>query len=228
MRLETRHTLRRLAVPLALVLASAVCAALVEVRVQRTGHTFYRFLDWNLFLAWIPFGLAATAQALVRPGGRLIATLLSVLWLLFFPNAPYIVSDFVHLGPSRSVPLWYDGLMLSAFAGTGLLLGFASLRLMQQVWRRMVGPVLSWAGVVAAIGLGSVGVYLGRVFRLNSWDALLHPLEVTGLVLRQLANPFAHRWAALVIVAVAAGLLVAYAVLYGLAGGRTGVERERT
>ena len=103
---------------------------------ERTGDSFYQFLVWNLFLAWVPLICAAAAFARARRGIDAVVIALLLLWLLFFPNAPYMLTDFIHVGESPSVPLWYDALMLSSFAWTALLLGFASLYLVQIVVRR--------------------------------------------------------------------------------------------
>jgi len=151
-----------------------------------------------------------------------------VLWLLFFPNAPYMLTDFIHLQSSPTAPLWYDALMLSAFAWTGLLLGFASLYLMQMVWRRAAGSVLSWLGVVAALGLASFGVYLGRFVRFNSWDALVRPGRVADVIRNQLENPFHHPKLVAALIVLTGFLTVAYAVLYSFAGLRLELERDST
>jgi hypothetical protein len=47
----------------ALLAASALCVVTVEVRTAKTGDSFYGFLVWNLFLAWVPLGFAAAAYA---------------------------------------------------------------------------------------------------------------------------------------------------------------------
>ncbi len=169
--MRNRRTLSMLGLLLALAVASALCVSLVEFRSRYDHDSFYRFLDWNLFLAWIPVAFAVSAYEFARRGHGLIATALGVLWLLFFPNAPYMLTDFIHLHESLTTPLWYDGLMLSAFAWTALLLGFFSLYLMQTLWRRSAGSPLSWFGVVAVLALGSLGVYIGRYIGFNSWDA---------------------------------------------------------
>ena len=217
----------RLALTLtALLVASAMCVALVEYRIHRTANPFYRFLVWNLFLAWVPVGFAVLAHKRAQRGVDVVVGALLVLWLLFFPNAPYMLTDFIHLGESRLVPVWYDALMLSSFAWTGLLLGFVSLYLVQFVTRRVVGPAWSWVGVACALGLASFGVYLGRFVRVNSWDALIRPGSVAHVVRTELENPLQHPRLVAVLVALTAFLLVGYAVLYSFAGMRLELERE--
>ncbi len=205
---------RRLLTVLALLAASALCVATLELRIERTGDSFYRFLVWNLFLAWIPLICAAAAFARARRRLDAIVIALLLLWLLFFPNAPYMLTDFIHIGERPSVPLWYDALMLSSFAWTALLLGFASLYLVQLVVRNAVGAVWSWVVVVLALALASFGVYLGRFVRFNSWDALLRPNRVAHVISNQLEDPFRHPRLVAVLVVLTAFLLVGYAVLY--------------
>jgi uncharacterized membrane protein len=212
---------------LALAAASVLCVALVELRIDRTGDSFYRFLAWNLFLAWVPFILAILAFHRAQRRRDAVVGVLLVLWLLFFPNAPYMLTDFIHLGESESVPVWYDALMLSSFAWTALLLGYASLYLVQLLARRVVGLAWSWVGVACALALASFGVYVGRFVRFNSWDALVRPGRVLDVISTQVENPFQHPRMIAVLLALTAFLLVGYAVLYTFAGMRLELERER-
>ncbi|HUQ21600.1 MAG TPA: DUF1361 domain-containing protein [Gaiellaceae bacterium] len=207
------HARRVLAI-VGLLGASALCVGLHELRVHETGDLYYRFLVWNLFLAWIPLLLAALAYARSRRRVDAPTAALLVAWLLFFPNAPYLLTDFIHLGRGPA-PLWYDGLMLSAFAWTGLLLGFASLYLVQAILRRSFGVATSWLGVLGSLVLASLGVYIGRFVRLNSWDLLLHPLRVVEVVhARLVAEPPELAQA---LVALTAFLGVGYLVVYSFA-----------
>jgi uncharacterized membrane protein len=217
---------RRVLTVAALVAASALCCATVEFRIHHTGDGFYRFLVWNLILAWVPFALALAAYDRARRGVDVLVGALAVLWLLFFPNAPYVLTDFIHLREHGPVPVWYDALMLSSFAWTAMLLGFASLYLMQMVARRVVGAAWSWAGVGAALLLASFGVYLGRFVRFNSWDALLRPGRVAHVIANQLENPFEHPRLVASLVVLTGFLAVGYAVLYSFAGLRLELERE--
>jgi uncharacterized membrane protein len=215
----------RLVIP-GLLAASALCTALVALRVHHTGFGDYRFLVWNLFLAWVPFLVALSAHA--RPlRGRAGVAVVTPLWLLFFPNAPYIVSDFVHLHHGAAVPLWFDAMMLAGFATTGMLLGFASLFLMQVAWRRVAGRAVSWLGVGITLFLASVGVYLGRVFRFNSWDVVMRPRELSRVFMAALANPSGHRFPMATLAILTAALILGYVMLYGLTGVRATEQRDR-
>jgi uncharacterized membrane protein len=210
-----------------LLAASALCVATLELRIERTGDPFYRFLIWNLFLAWIPLVCATAAFARARRRIDAIVVVLLLVWLLFFPNAPYMLTDFIHVGESPSVPLWYDALMLSSFAWTALLLGFASLYLVQKIARGAVGAAWSWVVVVLALALSSFGVYLGRFVRFNSWDALLRPHRVADVISNQLEDPFRHPRMVAVLVVLTAFLLVAYLVVYAFAELRLEFRDER-
>lgn len=214
---------RRTLAVAALLVASALCVALLEIRVHETGSSYYRFLIWNLTLAWVPFVIAVAAYARAQRRIDALVWLLLVPWLLFFPNAPYLLTDFIHLdeGPA---PLWYDALMLSAFAWTGLMLGFGSLHLVQMILRQAFGPRVAWAAVLGALGLASVGVYIGRFIRFNSWDALLHPLAVADVVREQLGSVPLR--AAEGFVALTTFLAVGYLVVYSFTDLRLELERD--
>ncbi len=163
-------------------LASAMCVALVVARTAYSHTSNFQFLVWNLFLAWIPLVLAALAYRMATRRSalsRLLVVLTAIVWLLFFPNAPYIVTDFVHLGEFHdNVPGWYDVMLIAWYAWTGLLLGVVSLRLMQEIVSRAAGSVAGWLLVALVTALGSVGIYLGRFLGWNSWYVFQAPLAL--------------------------------------------------
>ena len=172
--------------------ASIVCLSLVTARMAYSDSRRYTNLVWNLFLAWIPFLLAFLAYALSwsRTLMYLAMPAFAFLWLIFFPNAPYILTDLQHLGNRVSnVPLWYDVIMLIWFSWTGMLLGVVSLNLMQEIILRRLGRLFSWVFVMAVAGLTSVGLYLGRFVRLNSWDILQDPSGTASDVFSWLLDP---------------------------------------
>jgi uncharacterized membrane protein len=223
-----RSSRRRLATILGLFAGSLFCIALALVRDAHTGNQDYRFLIWNLFLAWIPFALAVFVyDRWRRRQTGLLLVALGGIWLLFFPNAPYIATDFVHLRQDPLPPYWYDAVTIAAFAWIGLLLGFASLYLMQTVVRQSRGAVAGWAFAVIAIGLGSLGIYLGRFLRLNSWDALEHPSVLPRIAHAVARDPFAYQEAIAVTLLFTAALSFAYFLLYSFAAVGLELDGER-
>jgi uncharacterized membrane protein len=223
-----KRSRRRHATLIVLGLGSLFCVALVLVRNVHTGNVNFRYLIWNLFLAWIPFALAVFVYDRWRRRGAGLALLaLAALWLLFFPNAPYIATDFVHLKHDPLAPFWYDAVTIASFAWIGLLLGFASLYLMQTVVRQWLGSAAGWAFAVVAIGLGSLGIYLGRFLRLNSWDALEHPSVLPRIAHAVARDPFAYQEAIAVTILFTLALTFAYFLLYSLAALGFELDAER-
>jgi uncharacterized membrane protein len=218
---------RRVATFFALVLASGLCVTLLAVRAWHSATDGYSFLLWNLVLAWIPFLLALAFYDGYRRGrSRFVLAALGTLWLLFLPNAPYMVTDLVHLGEIRGAPLWFDGAMIASFACTGLLLGLASVFLVHAVATRALGVVQGWLAVVPVLALCSAGVFIGRFGGLNSWDAIVRPSRLGDLLAANLADPLASRRALAATLAYAVFLALAYCVLYALSSLRLELERE--
>ena len=185
----------KLGVFVLLSLASAVCLTLVVARIAYSGVGQYSGLVWNLFLAWIPFVIAYGAYMMSwrRPLMYVVIPVFAFLWLIFFPNAPYILTDLQHLGQGRAnVPLWYDVILLVWFSWTGMLLGIVSLNLMQDIIKRQIGRWAGWAFVFAVACLTSVGLYLGRFVRLNSWDILQNPGGIASTIPAWLDDPSAR------------------------------------
>lgn len=185
-----RHNI---AVFILLNLACAVCIGLVGARVVYTDSTRHAGLIWNLFLAWIPFILAYFAHALSwkRLWVYLAIPIVAFLWLLFFPNAPYMLTDLQDLarGAGREAPLWYDVIIVVWCSWTGTLLGVISLYLMQDIIIRTFNRWLGWVFVFVISGLSSFGIYIGRFVRLNSWDILQNPTETAVEILGIVIDP---------------------------------------
>jgi uncharacterized membrane protein len=177
-----------------LLLSTFLCLALFSARVIKSHSLAYGNLIWNLFLAWLPFLFSIWAAALykTKSGRWWVISFLGFLWLIFFPNAPYIITDFLHLAVRPRVPLWFDILMLSAFAWTGFFLAIASLRTMQLLVKKHVGWMVSWVFAGSVLTLGGIGIYLGRFSRWNSWDLFFYPKEILYDVAVRLANPFSN------------------------------------
>ncbi len=160
--------------------------------VQDIAHTrsaTFMFLIWNLFLAWIPYWISMTLHHLPK---RWMAVPVLGAWLVFLPNAPYLVTDLFHVGHHPPVPFWYDTLLLFSFAWTGLLLGFLSLLDVQRFLEKKVGKNIAALLTWAAILLCAFGVYLGRFQRWNTWDLITHPSQLFWDIMAVVMHPVTH------------------------------------
>lgn len=179
-RIIFRHDLR---VPLfTLAVASGLGVTLVATRAALTWRAQHLFLVWNLFLAWIPVALALWLEerdqrGLAR-GWRLWLTTFA--WLMFFPNAPYILTDLKHLKFFTARGWWTDLIILLLFAFTGLVLAFLSLHRMHALVARRRGWMAGWMFVIGVAFLSGFGVYLGRFERWNSWNVITQPLAMAA------------------------------------------------
>jgi len=211
-------TARRLITLAALIGLSLLVVVMVAVRVGETGSLAYANLVWNLFLAWIPLGFALIVYDGARRGMRGLWLLaFGGLWLLFFPNAPYLMTDLKYLREFDGAPFWFDAVMAGSAAVAGLALGFLSLFLVHSVAQRRFGALWAWLGVWAMLLLSSIGVFLGRFQRFNSWDVFTDPKPILADLARGLSDPLDYpRVLALTIIF--SGFLVgSYAVFYALA-----------
>ena len=101
-------------------------------------------------------------------------------------NAPYILTDLLHLTRASNAPAWYDLALLLSCAGTGLLIGYLSLNDVEGIVARKFSPVVGWIFALVSLVLSGFAIYLGRFLRWNSWDVLFTPtlvLDIAAAVL---------------------------------------------
>jgi len=168
------------------------CVCMIAVRIDRTGSGYYRFLITNLFLACVPLFLSTILRIVshLRLHWTIQLALFS-LWLLFLPNAPYILTDILHLTRASHAPAWYDLALLLSCAGTGLLLGYLSLIDVQGLVTRSFGSACGWIFALVSLLLSGFAIYLGRFLRWNSWDVLVTPTRLFE-IMGGLTQPWAH------------------------------------
>ena len=160
---------------LTLLVASLVGVGFIWIRGGLFSTTGIVYLVWNLFLAWIPYLI--TTYCIKKSMSWVGFVPLFLLWLVFFPNAPYMVTDIIHVA-SGIHHVWFDALIFFFFAWIALLLGILSLRNMHTQLRLRMSSTWSEIAVAAICVLTSFGIYLGRFERWNSWDIIMHPLDL--------------------------------------------------
>jgi uncharacterized membrane protein len=182
---------------LSLVLLTLLSFVLLLAGVIKTQQLRGIYLLWNLFLAWVPLFFVLVArryQSLQQMAAKFrqiaIYTCLG-LWLLFFPNSPYIITDLIHLTESHSRILWFDSVSFFVVALAGLATGLYSLYVAHQIIQRLTNKFLAWSIVTISVVLSGFGLYLGRFVRFNSWDLFTDPIFLFRRSFHELQNPLA-------------------------------------
>jgi uncharacterized membrane protein len=191
--LKTLKEQNRLTETVVLALMSFLCLSLSVFRILYSDTITFLFLNWNLFLAFIPWLFSTLLIIYPRfHSRRLIIILLLFFWLLFFPNAPYILTDLFHLHVFSSMPVWFDLVLILAFAWTGLMFGFLSLwnieKILSTYFSARIVPVIS----ILLLFIGSFGIYVGRYLRWNSWDIIREPLSLLYDIGGSIISPSHH------------------------------------
>jgi len=150
--------------------------SLLIFRMLVTSGIGFGFLIWNLILSIVP--LSISLYLMLRPRHKWKVAIGSLVWLLFLPNSPYILTDFLHFRKiNLTMPAWFDLLLLASYSISGLLFGLLSMQQMHEVWKRSYGKVADVLIAASAL-LAGFGIYLGRYERYNSWDILSDPIQL--------------------------------------------------
>jgi uncharacterized membrane protein len=182
----------RLNITILLFLFSMFSFYLFLFRVLYTGTSEFLFLNWNLFLAFIPWFISSIIILKKLQSNKILLSLLMITWVLFFPNSPYILTDLFHLGMSIKAPIWYDLILILSFAGTGLLFGFMSLLDIEKILSTFFSKGKIVFIIISFLFLSGFGIYIGRYLRWNSWDVVNNPVLMSYDILYKLAHPIAH------------------------------------
>ncbi|MEA5464127.1 DUF1361 domain-containing protein [Leptothoe sp. PORK10 BA2] len=148
------------------------------------------FMAWNSFLALVPLALSFW---LFRRGGSHARPIFwwvgLVVFVAFLPNAPYVLTDIIHLVKDirSGQSVWAVALILvpQYFVFIGLGIFAYTLAIVN------LGRYLSRLGKIRWVlpteltlhGLSAIGIYLGRFLRFNSWDLVTRPGTVIGKTL---------------------------------------------
>ena len=175
----------------ALVAFLGFIGLLIAVRTIYTGSTLYLFLVWNIFLAWIPFAVSSLFSKL-RGKFKWQQAVIFCIWLAFFPNALYIVTDLIHLDIESGVPKWFDAVLLFSASIVGLMMAFISLYRAEAFLMHAKHSKFNPVFIFLILFLGSFGVYLGRFLRWNSWDIISNPFQLLLSIGHRIISPFDH------------------------------------
>jgi uncharacterized membrane protein len=199
---------------------------LIVFRIYYTSGLYLSFLLWNLFLAWLPYYFSnhlLNYHQQEKAGWKLLV--LFGLWLLFFPNSPYIITDLFHLTNHKEMPIWYDLALIFTVAWNGLILGFLSLIQIHHFLNCKFSQNKSWYIISAIQLLCAYGIYLGRYERYNSWDIVTNPVSLMNDILDLFCSPISHPKTIGVTLVFSVLLMLSYLTLYFLTNQPQNEER---
>ncbi len=182
----------RLNITILLFILSFVSFALSIFRVMLTHSYHYLTLNWNLFLAFIPWAISTIIIIYNLRSKKRLLVILILSWVVFFPNSPYILTDLFHLTQRGGAPLWFDLVLILSFAWTGLLFGISSLMDIEQVLQNYMSKSKTMIATIVFLFVSGYGIYVGRYLRWNSWDLIVSPFAVPHDILSSIVHPEYH------------------------------------
>ncbi len=182
--------LRLSAVEKILFLSICFTMLLLITRVVYSNTGSYLFYAWNLFLAIIP--LYFSRKLYSYDAIKWAALFLIAGWLLFFPNAPYLITDIFHFHQRGNVPLWYDLLLVLSASWNGLMAGFISLMQVDEFLSRFIAKKWQVFYISGFMFAASIGIYIGRFLRFNSWNVITKPRSLMRFGIEYIFIPQQH------------------------------------
>jgi len=155
------------------------------LRILIWGKFSYFYILWNILLAMIPYFISLFILNVYQKNkiDNFFIFLFLFLWLLFIPNAPYLITDFIHLDEVKHAPLLFDSFLLFSSSLTGMLFGLYSISHVEEILNnKLKNKKITKIIIIIIFFLMGFGIYLGRFLRFNSWDFFTnHTSLVSGI-----------------------------------------------
>lgn len=166
-----------------------VIVSTVAVFLKSLSDILWLRMVWNYFLAVIPAYMALFALHFSEKGKRIQEFIFMLLWLLFFPNSLYMITDYKYLS-NYNIDLWGNFTAVSdnlapwillanliISVTLGILVGLMSLEIIHNLLKKQYSGKVCWCIITVISLLSSFGIYIGRYARLNSWD-IINPVKI--------------------------------------------------
>jgi len=190
------------------IILTLVNLAILGIRNLYVGERFFDFLQSNLFIGSFPtIVIAWLIDMNYKKMGWLLFWFAVTLWVLFYPNAPYMISDLIHNSESpasKNDPdlIVYDTLIIFSFAMLSVFIGFLSLKVIFRILLEKYRKPFAKAFIAFTLALSCLGFYMGRELpshlpkvgngKLYSWEIFLEPVEVIKIVWQAIWPPQDH------------------------------------
>lgn len=177
-----------------IILTNLVSVLFFVLRLIGAENFRYWFMLWNLVLAWIAplLAWALVKQLQKQPWKNWGSILLTLLWIGFLPNSFYMVSDLIHVQQTGEVSIIFDTVLFTSFIFNGFIAGYLGTFLVHRELLKRFSAKRAYAIIVSIFALSSYAIYLGRVLRWNTWDAMFHPAGLLFDISDNILNPLSH------------------------------------
>ncbi|ETA81121.1 DUF1361 domain-containing protein [Youngiibacter fragilis] len=180
-----------------ILFAAVLSAAILKLDPGRS------YLVWNIGLALVPYfsSLILSKNDTVYYS-KVLFPFFILVWLLFYPNAMYMVTDFIHFslqtfykasaqGTSLfgmkveyvlDLSLWISFALTVCAVFYGVASGYMSItRVEKAIFKEK--PASGRVVFIMAVSLlTGFAIYIGRFLRFNSWDIIKDPLAILSFV----------------------------------------------
>lgn len=159
------------------------------------------WIVWNLFLAFIPLALSFWLfnKPQTKPGSKLARRSLFwwaifLIFIAFLPNAPYLLTDIIHLIAAirANYSIWITTLIFIPLHLFAIFLGWESYVIsvlnQSRYLEKQGAKKFVFISEILVHALSAVGIYLGRFLRFNSWDFVTKPDIVLISTIDNLTN----------------------------------------
>jgi uncharacterized membrane protein len=171
------------------VILTLVNLAILVIRNIYVGEHVLNFLRSNLFIGSFPtIVIAWLIDMNYKRMGKFLFWFAVALWVLFYPNAPYMISDLIHNAQSKDPDLLvYDTLIIFSIAMLSVFIGFLSLKVMFRIFIEKYDKRFARAFIAFTLVLSCLGFYMGRELKsgldvgnkyMYSWEIFLDPVAI--------------------------------------------------
>lgn len=148
------------------------------IRNQIIDTKIHDTLMLNLFHGFLPLVFAYVLYRFYAKINSFFFWLITLIWVLYYPNSPYMISGLKHIAADSSGIRNYDTLIIFSLAMLSMFYGFLSLKIMYVVFRKKYGSLFSNIAIAVTLLLSCLGFWMGRVLFLFSADFFKHPFKV--------------------------------------------------
>lgn len=195
-------------------LATGAFAFLLLFRVYVLGSYSFLFLVWNLFLAWVPY----LASLFLSAKQRVVQIVSWCVFTAFLANAPYIITDLIHVKTLAKVNPFFDAAVIFFAAWLGMMLSYLALNNMYTYLRTRLTKAKVYTIMGLFFWLVAIALYLGRYKRWNSWNLITHPTEIVTDFVRVIADMRADPSAVYASIAISFITFVCFVTMKGIQG----------